>query len=94
MPRSVYSIRAETVLRVFRSDLEKLLSLSVVTPSVEEAMREHIDNARASVLSAYEHASAAGHLNSEFQREHYRRLELIAGMEKIVESFLLQHRAE
>ena len=94
MPRSVYSIRAETALSIYRSDFEKLLSLNVVTPQVEAALREHVEAARASVLSAHEHALAAGHINSEFQREHDRRLELIAEMEKDLESFLLQHRSE
>jgi hypothetical protein len=79
---------------MYRSDFEKLLSLNVVTPQVESAMREHIDAALASVLSAYDHASTAGHLNSEFQNEHDRRLELIADMKERLKSFLSENRAE
>ena len=91
MPRSVYSIRAEASLTVHLSDIEKLLTLKTITPKIEEAIREHIAVARAAVVMAHEHATAAGHLNDAFQREHEQRLEGLAGMERRVNDFLREN---
>lgn len=88
VPRSVYSIRAQTALDGHLQDIEKLLSLNTLTGKMEEAIREHISVARAQVMAAYEHAVAAGHLNTEFQRQHNKRLESLSKMEDRVNEFL------
>ena len=88
MPRSVYSIRAESALRVHLSDVEKLLALKTTTPRVEETMREHLAVARAAVLSAHAHAAAAGHMTEAFQADHEQRLRELDAMELRVVEFL------